>query len=142
MELSAVKDITDSEPEEDPLNSPPTLVSHRQGGTLWIGETGSSSHNGLQLNWRTHSIGPVTMEVFSGSGNLSKALADQHFHTDQVDLAVDPAHDLSKRSVSEALARRAEQQSTFYTHLAPPCNSYSVARLPRLRTAIVIFPLA
>ena len=106
----------------------------------WIGETGSSSSNSLQLNLRQTSNGPVTMEVFSGSGNLSTALAAQDFHTNSIDLAIDQAHDMSKTQVSDALAQHAERHSTFYTHMAPPCNSYSVARRPRLRTAMIIPP--
>ena len=72
------------------------------------------------------------VEVFSGSGNLSSALLRRGLVMDQVDLAISPSHDLTQDSVVESLCAKALSGRWCYAHFAPPCNTYSVARFPRI----------
>jgi hypothetical protein len=61
------------------------------------------------------------MEIFSGSGTLSKALR---------------LHGMLK--TADAILRQAMEDQTDYVHLSPPCNTYSNARYPKIRTAVAM----
>jgi len=78
--------------------------------------------------------GPKTMEVFSGTGKLSKALARQGADTLEIDLMISDKWDMSDNRVSDEITHQAIVGHKDYCHIAIPCNSYSVARYPKLRT--------
>ena len=72
--------------------------------------------------------------MFAGEGGfgteVSKSCA---MDSDFVDNAIDPRHNLrSKRQVG-SLCRSIAMGLYFLVHLAPPCSTWSRARLPRLR---------
>jgi hypothetical protein len=74
-------------------------------------------------------------EVFCGSAHLSNALQAVGFVMDKYDLARGGAeHDLTLDTVVNHLMSRVEQHDWDYVHFAPPCNTYSVARFPRIRS--------
>lgn len=74
------------------------------------------------------------MEVFAGSGQLSAALRAKGGAVDVIDLNRCESHDMSEPSTSTALLRKALLNHTAYSHFAPPCNTYSAAVWPPLRT--------
>ena len=77
---------------------------------------------------------PRSLEIFSGSGRLSAPLSGQGWATDQVELSWGGAeHDMSQEPVVQKLLHGIREQSWRYVHLAPPCNTYSAARYPKLR---------
>ena len=108
-----VEELSDSDPDEN--------------DTL----TATSSTISLLQHARTE---PKTMEVFSGTGKLSKAFARQGADTWEIDLKTSEEWDMSDNRVSEAITHRAIVDHKDYCHIAIPCNSYSVARYPRIRT--------
>lgn len=81
------------------------------------------------------------LEVFSGQGSLSQALVQQGVPVEQVELLHGPENDMSNPNVLHRLVVRARRCEWNYVHLAPPCNTYSVARYPRLRWSPMLVPL-
>ena len=76
-----------------------------------------------------------TAEVFSGSGKLSKALERQGVHESlQIDLRFNPEHDMSSVVASQNLTQEMFDSGRGYVHVAVPCNTYSPARWPKLRS--------
>jgi hypothetical protein len=108
---------------------------------------GSLSATTLQLSAPTQAMRvddkPRSLEIFSGSGRLSAALSGQGWATDQVELSWGGAeHDMSQEPVVQKLLHGIREQRWRYVHLAPPCNTYSAARYPKLRTMQTIVYLA
>ncbi|CAK9104678.1 Uncharacterized protein SCF082_LOCUS48825, partial [Durusdinium trenchii] len=77
---------------------------------------------------------PVRMaEVFAGCGALSKEMSRRGFVTKAVDFLLGgPEHDMSNDGVCQTLGD--EFLKYTYVHFAPPCNTFSAARYPKLRT--------
>jgi len=73
-------------------------------------------------------------EVFCGSAGLSKALEAVGFVMGKYDLALGGAgHDLTSDTVVQLFMSKVTTRDWDYVHFAPPCNTYSVARFPRIR---------
>ena len=78
--------------------------------------------------------GPASeaIEIFAGSCNLSVALMVAGVATQSYDILIGgAAHDIANRETMNML-RALEPR---YVHLAPPCNTYSAARYPKIRWA-------
>jgi hypothetical protein len=146
--------VTDSENEHrSPLKKPdatcktPKRKGKGKGGkkgnyVIWHGETGSSSSSCVIPPAQTASSHDATeplgskgtLEVFSGSGHLSQAMTKQGFSAVQVDIEMGPQNDMSDSRVGNMVLNRALKNNTVYGHLAPPCNTYTRARWPKLRS--------
>ena len=72
-------------------------------------------------------------EFFAGSGNLGAALARQGFTVAAFDLKISTSHDFTNCDKVQRMVDGALQKDTKYAHFAPPCNSFSIARWPKLR---------
>lgn len=80
---------------------------------------------------------PVRMaEVFAGCGALSKEMSRRGFVTKAVDFLLGgPEHDMSNDGVCQTLGD--EFLKYTYVHFAPPCNTFSAARYPKLRSGLM-----
>ena len=68
-------------------------------------------------------------EIFSGCGNLTKALKKSGFLTlDPIDILDDPELNLSDRRVQEAILSIIRSGAVDYIHLGTPCTVFSRAR--------------
>jgi hypothetical protein len=76
---------------------------------------------------------PKFLEVFSGGGTLTKAFTSMTFDCVAVDIVSNPADDLSSGSCVARLLALAVSRTFQYVHFAPPCNTFSAARFPKLR---------
>ena len=76
---------------------------------------------------------PLKMaEVFAGCGALSHAMSHRGFPTWTVDFKIGgAAHDFSNADTAMKLAN--DLGDFNYIHFAPPCNTFSMARYPKLR---------
>ena len=72
-------------------------------------------------------------EVFSGSGRLSEALRRHGINTAEFDLKMSVAHDMSNYKKVTQLLLEWQNTQVQYLHFAPPCNSFSQARWPKIR---------
>ena len=79
---------------------------------------------------------PLKMaEVFSGCGALADAMSHRGFPTWTVDFKTGgAAHDLSNADTAMSLAKDLGHYQ--YIHFAPPCNTFSMARYPKLRIGL------
>ena len=79
---------------------------------------------------------PLKMaEVFAGCGALSHAMGHRGFPTWTVDFKIGgEAHDFSNGDTAMKLAK--DLGEFQYIHFAPPCNTFSMARYPKLRIGI------
>jgi hypothetical protein len=113
------------------------------GDVVWHGETA------VKTSPSSSSVSPVapsltvpetqsvknTLEVFSGCGALSDALTRQGFSATQCDIGLRPEDDMADPFTVDRLVNTARLNGTVYTHLAIPCNTYSRARWPRVRSS-------
>ena len=65
---------------------------------------------------------------------LSQALKDAGIPCNEYDLTISPHHDMS--SIRIATKLMGEVRGARYAHFAPPCNSFSMARFPKLRLGL------
>ena len=72
-------------------------------------------------------------EVFSGVGVLSKACEELGLMSMQFDLLNNESHDMSKAANMELIKSMLLTNGVKYCHFAPPCNTFSAARFPKLR---------
>ena len=73
-------------------------------------------------------------DVFSGVGGIGQAVARScKVSSLFVDTAIDSRHDLLRDRNMRRLLRLIASGAIFAMHLAPPCGTWSRARLPRLR---------
>ena len=77
--------------------------------------------------------GPAAAEFFSGSGGLSKALEKVGIRCQEYDLKLNVSHDMSDMARARELLAECVRREVRYVHFAPPCNSFSMARFPKLR---------
>ena len=68
----------------------------------------------------------LVLEVFAGSGHLSKALAGQGFHVVACDILHSAAHDVFVAHNRAVLLRLV--MACSYVHFAPECKTLSIAR--------------
>ena len=128
--------ISDSEADDDP---PELLDESDCGEVFWVGETGYAAPQKGKAQGKgkekAHEPQPSVsfIEVFAGSGNLSAAVANRGMETMSWDLQDGPACDMSQDCVVQDLTDRAVLSGARYVHFAPPCNTYSTARWPRIR---------
>lgn len=73
------------------------------------------------------------IEVCAGVGNLTTALNVTGFKAVGLDMSIDLSHDLLNASFVDSIKRLLGSGVIRYMHIAPPCNTYSVARYPKLR---------
>lgn len=73
------------------------------------------------------------IELFSGSGGLSKELTKKGL----VSWEVDSIHgmDLTKKDVVAQIQAELRKGRIRYVHAAPPCATFSIARRPRVRSS-------
>ena len=73
-------------------------------------------------------------EIFSGSGNLSAALREVGLPTVEYDLNISSEHDIyNPRKMEKIRDTILGAPNIQYVHLAPPCNTFSQARWPKIR---------
>lgn len=77
------------------------------------------------------------IEICSGQGNLTRALNDWGFNAVGVDMCLDINHDLLNESFLVSIKNRIASGSVCYVHIAPPCNTYSIARHPKIRCELL-----
>jgi hypothetical protein len=141
-------EITDSECED--------MNKSVRGHVSWHGETGSASSSKDTNKGKHHSEnkskkrgnnegnntnimddskhgGTKVMEVFAGSGNLSRSFARHGMQVRKVDLSMGEEFDMSDMGKVEDIINSAIDCK--YVHFAPPCNSFSIARYPKIRPA-------
>ncbi len=75
----------------------------------------------------------IVAEVFSGVGVLSKACEELGLTSMQFDLLNNESHDMSKAANMELIKSMLLTNGVKYCHFAPPCNTFSAARFPKLR---------
>ena len=150
------EDVTDSESEIVPagksssraaapsqpkprrkLRTQKAKATSEQSQVIWHGETGCNPHlkllsDGEALPTPSANV-RSTLEVFSGSGNLSQSLRKMGYNTSEIDLALDPGDDIHNPRMPDLLAAEATATNVVYTHIAPPCNGFTIARFPQLR---------
>ena len=74
-----------------------------------------------------------TREVFAGSQHLSQALQAQGCSIQPFDIAIGgQPHDLS---ITANVDRLKDDDTEDYSHYAPPCNTYSICRHPKIRSS-------
>ena len=72
-------------------------------------------------------------EFFAGSKRLSQALQGEGITCQDYDLKDDLQHDMSDIRRAQHMLMECQTRGIRYAHFAPPCNSFSVARFPKLR---------
>ena len=73
----------------------------------------------------------IFLELFSGSGRLSKALrrrVKHRFHVVEIDIASDASHDLSKRALQDFILLLISLDKIAGVWMGTPCTSWSRAR--------------
>ena len=76
------------------------------------------------------------LEVFAGSGNLSKAFRKYGYSSVKIEINTwGRNHDMSSRQVVNRIIAMINDKAFEFCHFAPPCNTYSASRYPRLRWA-------
>ena len=82
--------------------------------------------------------GPFGLEFFSGSNHLSSELVSstclQNMYV--IDACHGPAHDVSDYLVVKAMCEWMRKHRPAYVHFAPPCNTFSIARHPKVRSKL------
>ena len=117
-------DLTDSDVEERmEILKPRALIDHHSGGDV------------LMPLWKIprHGDNIVVAEVFCGEGVLADACRSIGMTALQFDLLQSPLHDMSKSANVAAMKSDLLNNGVGYCHFAPPCNTYSAARFPKLR---------
>ena len=152
-----VNEITDSD-VEDMNHAVVGHPSHCNAKVKWSGETGQATGDkgigkgivkgigkgigkgnkgigkGNKDRGRSEQNGPRVMEVFAGTGQLSKAMGKQGCVTEMVDLLHGAECDMSTPAVVEHHVQSSD--TLKYAHFAPPCDTYSVARWPKIRPVV------
>ena len=78
---------------------------------------------------------PRFLELFSGSGRLAAAIKESKLGLTEVwDIIHGPEYDLTNPARVAHLLKRIKQRHFWMVHLGPPCASFSIARLPRVRS--------
>ena len=132
-----ISELSDSDIDTDHSDK---AMGKAMKAVAWSGETGKSCvptmRGPTKLATKNGGCAKTidVLEVFSGSGNLSHAIRKQHLTTEEVDLEQCSTHDMSSKDFVMSLKQKAVSQKVQYCHLAPPCNTYSQARYPRVRT--------
>ena len=75
----------------------------------------------------------VVAEVFSGKGVLADACRAIGMTALDFDLLQSPSHDMSVFGNVAVIKSQLLGNGVDYCHFAPPCNTYSAARFPKLR---------
>ncbi|CAE7226915.1 unnamed protein product [Symbiodinium microadriaticum] len=80
--------------------------------------------------------GVCAAEFFAGSARLSSALTAVGVPCESFDLKLSTEHDFSNAGKVRSMLQKVvgSSSSISYAHFAPPCNSYSIARWPKLRS--------
>lgn len=118
--------------EEDTDDDMPTLLSESDDEFGFDLDSTSSPKMGIGCGFLGTSRRLKVLEVFSGCGHLSQEFQKQGFECDMFDIGIDSGlMDLSKKSVVDALLQKVRDYD--YVHFAPPCNTYSNARWPKVR---------
>ena len=134
----AVNAVTDSETEAAPPSFD-TGAKAKPMSSSWVGETGKINGVAQFPDGVTHAIvdGPVVFEVFAGCGNLSHAMEGHGLKALRYDLLT--GHDMHSADFVNQLLQKVDALQCKYMHLAPPCNTYSQARYPKIRTCVGMF---
>ena len=77
---------------------------------------------------KTRSSGLICLELFSGSGHLSKKLRKHGLTVESWDILAGPQFDLLKRQNVEDIIDRICKGKIAYVHVGLPCQSWSRAR--------------
>ena len=152
----SVAAISDSESELE--SEPPGLIDEDSDVPVpvrWSGETGGAtqhrgkgSNNGnVHVPAASQSNGKGSrpgnndgsrsadfIEVFSGGATLSRAVMNHGMRVMSWDLRNGSQFDMSQDEAVQDLTHRAVMSGAQYVHFAPPCNTYSPARWPRIRS--------
>ncbi len=77
----------------------------------------------------------ATIEIYSGCGSLSSALRGKGFKALEYDKFTQSAqHDMATVGFKNKLVARLGKGDIMYVHAGTPCNSFSMARWPKLRS--------
>ena len=74
------------------------------------------------------------LEVYSGKGNLSNSFRKRKISMYEVDIINGEEGNMKKRSVVENLQKELVDDVYDFAHVAIPCETYSNARYPKLRS--------
>lgn len=113
-----------------------------QGETLrLVGQMNNTIHAPIKVNSTSRATGRragqfKTLELFAGEHHLSTELANRGFTAYTMDILT--GHDLSSQKYVKYLQDDADKNTFDYVHFAPPCNTFSCARFPRLRLTLQI----
>jgi len=55
-----------------------------------------------------------------------------------MDIDIDAAHDMTKCNTVTMIQNAITRESVDYVHVAVPCNTYSIARRPKIRSKVGI----
>ena len=75
------------------------------------------------------------LELFCGCGQLTTAInAFAGMRCWGKDIKCSPGHDIMREGEYKLICEAIDSNFLRYLHLAPPCNTFSMARYPKLRT--------
>ena len=83
----------------------------------------------------------VVAEVFCGKGVLSRACQSYGLQIQKYDLHLNAAHDMSSIRFAQNMAQNMLLANVVYSHFAPPCNTFSGARYPKLRILALCYAM-
>jgi hypothetical protein len=129
MSSRRISELTDSDGDCDNLPVPASESTQRASRPS---KHASGSTQQLAMSKKYNR--PVrVVEMFSGSGNLSRALRRQGIDAREFDLALDVNHDMSSRDNAQAITRQLIADGVEYVAIAAPCNTHSRANFPAMR---------
>ena len=117
-----------------------TAVSNMKNDMKWTSNKDTSSGNCtdfFKLKDPTPGmcISANMMEIFAGSCKLSRACRVQGMHVLSIDFNIGgPEHDMTKKDTMLKIKNVLKELNIRYVHFATPCNTYSQARYPRVRS--------
>ena len=133
-DMSAVV-LTDSDDDVPPLvaessdgDEPTHLFASNAKTSTDSGDLSESEDDALASNAKTF------LEVFSGTGALSWAIGHHGFTTLTLDIENGDGEDMASADTLQRVKELVCDGNMGYCHVAPPCNTFSTARLPKLRS--------
>ena len=134
--------VDEARPLEEPQQSPPLRAGWEALPGLWQPQCSAAKSSPQGRKAAAQYFGPlrwmlkapkrsIFLELFSGSGRLSKAIRHRSHRTFQVveiDIETDPQHDLSKRALQNFLVLLIKLDKIAAVWMDTPCTSWSLAR--------------
>ena len=118
--------VTDTESNDG--DEPAHLFASNAKTSTDSGDLSESEDDALASNAKTF------LEVFSGTGALSRAIGYHGFTTLTLDIENGDGEDMASADTLQRVKELVCDGNMGYCHVAPPCNTFSTARLPKLRS--------